>query len=404
MQHILKKLTQAVILSTSLSLVAGASIAATPATEVSIKPIPNLPADFIKGADISILPDVEQHGGKFYNRQGVEQDPLLILKNNGINYVRIRLWNDPQDAKGNPYGGGNNDLKTDLALAKRAHALGLKLLLDFHYSDFWTDPGKQFKPKAWKDLDYQQLTARLGQYTQQTVAAFVKAGVSPDMIQIGNEINSGILWPTGKSWGQDGHEFDRLANMLKVAIKGAKASDPNALIMLHLAKGADQNMYKWWFGEITKRDVPFDIIGVSFYPYWDGKIPALLANLKQIAAQYNKDVIVAETQYGYSTTDCDKTPNSFGEKEAKESGYPGTVQGQADFLHDLITAVNQVPQHRGKGIFYWEPLWLPVKGSTWATPAGMDYINDHWQQGNSRENQDLFDCHGKVLPSIQVFN
>ncbi|MFM2484922.1 glycoside hydrolase family 53 protein [Celerinatantimonas yamalensis] len=395
----LKKITLA-LASAFVLTVSHSALANEP---IKIEPV-KTPAHFIKGADISILADVEKHGGVFYNQKGIKQDPLVILKHNGINYVRIRLWNDPKSASGQPYGGGNNDLTTDLALAKRAHALGLKILLDFHYSDFWTDPGKQFKPKAWANYDFPQLKQIIGQYTQKTVAAFAKAGVTPNMIQIGNEINGGILWPTGKSWGGDGHEFDRLAALLKSAIAGAKASAPQAKIMLHLAKGADQGMFKWWFGEITKRDVPFDVIGVSFYPYWDGSIKALKANLDQVASTYHKDIVVVETQYGYTTKNCDSAPNSFGEKEAKKSGYPASVQGQADFIHDLLQTVVSVSDHRGKGVFYWAPLWLPVKGSTWATPAGMAYIHDKWQEGNSRENQDLFNCKGHVLPSIKAFN
>ncbi|WP_408616005.1 arabinogalactan endo-beta-1,4-galactanase [Celerinatantimonas sp. MCCC 1A17872] len=361
-------------------------------------------SSFIKGADISILHDVESHGGKFYNAQKEQQDPLVILKNNGFNWVRLRLWNEPKDSQGQPYGGGNNSLAVDLKLAKRAKALGFHLLLDFHYSDFWTDPGKQFKPKAWQQLNNAQLIKTIESYTQQTVAQFVAQGTTPDMIQIGNEINSGILWPTGKSWGQDGHEFDRLAALLKAAVKGAKASAGNALIMFHLAKGGDQNMYKWWFGEITKRNVPFDVIGLSYYPYWDGSMAALKANLDYVSEQFHKDVIVVETQYGYSTQNCDSAPNSFTYKEAKQVGYPATVAGQKHYIEDLIHTVASVNNHRGAGIFYWAPLWIAAKGATWATPAGMAYINDKWQEGNSRENQALFDCQGHVLNSIKAFN
>lgn len=166
-----------------------------------------MPADFIKGADISTLLDAEKHGATFYDQNNQRKDPIAILKENGVNYVRLRLWVDPQSASGEDYGGGNNDLATTLALAKRAKAQGMKLLLDFHYSDFWTDPGKQFKPKAWEKLDYPQLKTAIHDYTRDTIARFKQAGVLPDMVQIGNEINGGILWPEGKSWGQGGGEF-----------------------------------------------------------------------------------------------------------------------------------------------------------------------------------------------------
>ncbi|VEI19401.1 Arabinogalactan endo-1,4-beta-galactosidase precursor [Serratia plymuthica] len=207
----------------SLCLAAGLlSATAFAADSVIIKPLHNVPAGFIKGVDISTLADVEQHGGKFYDQNNVQQDPLVILKHNGVNYVRLRLWVDPQDSAGQPYGAGNNNLATTLALAKRVKAQGMKLLLDFHYSDFWTDPGKQFKPKAWDKMSYDQLKTTIHDYTRDTIASFKQQGVLPDMVQIGNEINGGILWPEGKSWGQGGGEFDRLAGLLNAAIAGLR--------------------------------------------------------------------------------------------------------------------------------------------------------------------------------------
>jgi arabinogalactan endo-1,4-beta-galactosidase len=366
-----------------------------------------MPADFIKGADISTLLDAEKHGAKFYNDKNQPQDALAILKANGVNYVRLRLWVDPKDAQGNAYGGGDNDLATTLALAKRAKAQGMKLLLDLHYSDFWTDPGKQFKPKAWEKLDYPQLKSRVHDYTRDTIAQFKQAGVLPDMVQIGNEINGGMLWPEGKSWGQGGGEFDRLAGLLTAGIDGVKENLNNGeqvKIMLHLAEGTKNDTFRWWFDEITKRNVPFDVIGLSMYTYWNGPISALQANMDDISKRYNKDVIVVEAAYAYTLANCDNAENSFQAKEEKAGGYPATVQGQYDYVHDLMQSVINVQGQRGKGIFYWEPTWIAVPGNGWATPAGMKYINDHWKEGNARENQALFDCQGKVLPSVKVFN
>ena len=173
--------------------------------------------------------------------------------------------------------------------------------------------------------------------------------------------------------------------------------------MLHLAEGTKNDTFRWWFDEITKRDVPFDIIGLSMYTYWNGPISALKANMDDISRRYNKDVIVVEAAYGYTLENCDNAENSFQAKEEKDGGYPGTVQGQYDYIHDLMQSVIDVPDHRGKGIFYWEPTWIAVPGTTWATKAGMKYIHDEWKEGNARENQALFDCQGKVLPSITVF-
>ena len=377
------------------------------AENVSIKKVANVPADFIKGADISTLIDVEKHGGKFFDQNHKQQDAMVILKQNGFNYVRLRLWVDPKDAAGKPYGGGNNDLATTLELAKRAKAQGFKILLDFHYSDFWTDPGKQFKPKSWEKMDYPQLKTAIHDYSREVIARFRAQGTVPDMVQVGNEMNGGILWPEGKSWGAGGGEFDRLAGLLNAAIAGVRADEKNPSdikIMLHLAEGTKNDTFRWWFDEINQRKVPYDVIGLSFYTYWNGPISALQTNMDDISKRYNKDVIVVEVAYGYSTQNCDAAENSFNEKEAKDGGYPGTVQGQADFLSDMIKSLVAVPENRGKGLFYWEPTWIPVNGAGWATPAGMTYINDHWKEGNARENQALFSCDGQVLPSIKVFN
>lgn len=390
----------------AVCLSCGFAASAFAADAVKTRPFNAMPADFIKGADISTLLEAEQHGAKFYNQNGQQQDAIAILKANGVNYVRLRLWVDPQDASGKTYGGGSNNLENTIALAKRVKAQGLKLLLDFHYSDFWTDPGKQFKPKAWEKMDYPQLKTAIHDYTRDTIARFKQEGVLPDMVQIGNEINGGMLWPEGKSWGQGGGEFDRLAGLLNAAIGGLKENltgGEQVKIMLHLAEGTKNDTFRWWFDEIEKRGVPFDIIGLSMYTYWNGPISALKANMDDISRRYNKDVIVVEAAYGYTLDNCDNAENSFQAKEEKDGGYPGTVQGQYDYIHDLMQSVIDVPDHRGKGIFYWEPTWIAVPGTTWATKAGMKYIHDEWKEGNARENQALFDCQGKVLPSITVF-
>lgn len=400
---IMKRLKPALL---AVCLSCGLAASAFAADAVKTRPFNAMPADFIKGADISTLLEAEQHGAKFYNQNGQQQDAIAILKANGVNTVRLRLWVDPQDADGNTYGGGSNNQENTIALAKRVKAQGLKLLLDFHYSDFWTDPGKQFKPKAWEKMDYLQLKTAIHDYTRDTIARFKKEGVLPDMVQIGNEINGGILWPEGKSWGQGGGEFDRLAGLLTAAIGGLKENltdGEQVKVMLHLAEGTKNDTFRWWFDEITRRNVPFDIIGLSMYTYWNGPISALKANMDDISKRYNKDVIVVEAAYGYTLDNCDNAENSFQAKEEKDGGYPGTVQGQYDYIHDLMQAVIDVPDQRGKGIFYWEPTWIAVPGTTWATKAGMKYIHDEWKEGNARENQALFDSQGKVLPSITVF-
>lgn len=390
----------AAMLATGLNMMAPSVLAAETVQIQLVK----VAADFIKGADLSMLAEVEKHGGKFFDEHGNPQDAMAILKENGFNYIRLRLWVDPKDADGKPYGGGNNDLATTIELAKRAKANGMKFLLDYHYSDFWTDPARQNKPKAWASMNIDQLTEAVYQHTKTTMDAFAKAGVLPDMVQVGNEINGGMLWPEGKSWGQNGGEFDRLAGLLNAGIKAVKEHGDQIKIMLHLAEGTKNDTFIWWFDEITKRKVPFDIIGLSYYIYWNGPMNALQYNMDDISKRYDKDLIVVEAAYGYTTANCDNAENNFTSKEADDAGYPATVQGQANYLHDLLQVVTKVPEGRGKGVFYWEPAWLPTLGATWATKAGMKYNSDDWKEGNARENQSLFDCQGKVLPSIKAFN
>ena len=359
-----------------------------------------------RGADISMLSEVERHGGKLLE-QGKEVDAFALLKAHHVNLIRLRLWVDPKSSEGAPYGGGNSDLTTTLALAKRAKAAGMSLLLDLHYSDFWTDPKHQTKPKAWQALSFPALTDQVERYTKETLQHFVKAGLTPDLVQVGNELNSGMLWPEGKSWGQGGGEFDRLATLLKAGIRGVKSATAgektSPRIVLHLAEGGKSETFRWWFDEIIARQVSFDIIGLSYYPFWDAPLPALATNLQQLASRYHKPLLIVETAYAHDLQDCDNTPNTFGPAQEQQGGYPASPQGQLAFLKALQQQVAAVPDGLGLGIIYWEPFWLPVKGATWATKAGMTYNNDHWQEGNGWENLALVSCKGETLPALSLF-
>ena len=360
-----------------------------------------------RGADVSMLSEVERHGGKLLE-QGKEVDAFTLLKAHHFNLIRLRLWVDPKSSEGEPYGGGNSDLASTLALAKRAKAAGMSLLLDLHYSDFWTDPKHQTKPKAWQALSFPALTDQVERYTRQTVQQFVQAGVTPELVQVGNELNSGMLWPDGKSWGQGGGEFDRLATLLKAGIRGVKSATAGEKtaprIVLHLAEGGKSDTFRWWFDEIIARQVSFDIIGLSYYPFWDAPLSALATNLQHLASRYHKPLLIVETAYAHDLQDCDNTPNTFGPAQEQQGGYPATPQGQLAFLQALQQQVAAVPDGLGLGIVYWEPFWLPVKGATWATKAGMAYNHDQWQEGNAWENLALVNCQGATQPALGVFD
>jgi arabinogalactan endo-1,4-beta-galactosidase len=382
---------------------------AAAAQSVKVKPIPDLDPAFIKGADVSSLLAVEKAGGIFYDDKGRRGDALAILKAHGVNWIRLRLWNDPRNAedvkengkllsrKGDPVGGGNNDLATDLILAKRAKALGLKWVLDFHYSDFWADPGKQEIPKAWKGLDLDGLAAALYQYTKDTLKAFGDAGAMPDMIQLGNETKGGMLWPIGKTYKGSPDEviggLDAFAQLLKAGAKAVRETDPEIKVIIHLPEGGDRGLFRYMFDELSAREVDYDVIGFSYYPYWHGPLESLVNNLNDVSVRYSRPVVVMETAYAYTEADYDGYGNSFGPGLDKSSGYKASVQGQATELRDVMAAVADVPGGNGLGVFYWEPAWIAVKGVGWRTGNG-----DNW------ENQALFDSKGKALPSLDVFN
>lgn len=391
-----------VIFAVVLSIRSGAKPNLQSSSGIHVNPIDGLSPDFIMGADISMLAQIEASRGKYYVN-GVEEDCLKILKNHGVNWIRLRIWNDPTDENGEDLGGGNNDLEKTVEIAARAKAMGLKFLLDFHYSDWWADPGKQNKPKAWEGLDSEQLKQAVYDYTAEVIQRLAKAGAMPDMVQLGNEVNGGMIWPDGKTWRQGAEViggYDGFAELLKQGIQAVRDNDPNnnrtgkrVRIMIHLANGGDNKLYRTVFDALTARNVEFDVIGLSYYSYWHGTLNQLKNNMNDISKRYQKDVLVAEAAYAFTLDNSDGLANLFGEKEQNIGGYKATVQGQATAMRDVMAAVARVPDGRGLGIFYWEPDWIPVEGAGWKTG-----------EGNAWENQALFDFNGNALPSINVFN
>jgi arabinogalactan endo-1,4-beta-galactosidase len=339
----------------------------------------------IRGVDISSLPQVEDCGGAFYDDQGRQQDIFTILGDHGINYIRVKLWHTPA----NEY----NDLEHVKAMALRIKGAGMGFLLDFHYSDKWADPAKQYKPAAWKGLTYEGLQAAVRQYTAGVLSRLLEQGTDPDIVQIGNEIPNGMLWDDGKLDGS-ADQHTRLAGLLKAGIDGVKDAGAAARIMLHLDQGGNNALYVTWFDGMIAEGVEFDVIGLSFYPWWHGELSSLEANMADLAARYGKDMIVVETSYAYTPANEDHMPNIAG-PDQQVSGYPISVEGQASWLRDIMNVVSSVPDGLGKGVLYWEPAWLAVPGCGWnpEDPAS----------GNEWENQTLFDSGGKALPSMAVF-
>lgn len=357
---------------------------------------------FVKGMDLSTLLELEKCGAKYYV-DGTETDILDIMKKYDVDTIRIRLWNDPWSESGESYGAGENDLKTTLAIAKKVTDAGLGVLLNFHYSDFWADPGKQIKPKAWEGYSVEELEQAVYDFTADTMKVFKENGINTTMVQVGNELSNGLLWPEGKV-----PNYDNIAKFVNAGIRGARAVEKDVPVMIHLDNGGNNTLYREWFDEFTKRGEDFQIIGLSYYPFWHGTLDMLTDNMNDIAERYGKDLVIAEVSMGYTMEDY-KTYEELSDDERKgyatkpelveKIEYPMTVQGQYDFMEDFLNRISHIKGNKGKGFFYWEPAWIPVAGSGWATPASLKYMNDKGPCGNEWANQALFDYEGNALPT-----
>jgi arabinogalactan endo-1,4-beta-galactosidase len=358
----------------------------------------------IAGADVSSLNKSVAFGGQYFDEDGdVDRarkdgekhdfgdreitNALTILKQHGVDYIRLRVWVNPAD--------GYHNKHEILKMGRLADAVGLKLLVDFHYSDTWADPGTQTKPAAWASYTVPQLAKAVYDFTYSVCDGLADQGTPAAMVQIGNEINSGMLFPDGSTWNPP--NWNNLAEFINAGASAAKAAHRETKVMLHLANGWDNGGSRWWFDNITALGVPFDVIGFSFYNYWgpNGGIASLgdlQYNLGDISARYNKDVVVVETAYPFTLNDADGFPNSIGWPSQLVAGYPATTAGQAANLRDVIAVVRSVPNGHGLGVFYWDATWTAVPGNGWdpTNPAS----------GDSWENQALFDFNDRALPAM----
>ena len=360
---------------------------------------------FIKGMDLSTLLEMERCNAKYYDH-GQEMDILEIMKKYDVDTIRLRLWNDPKSETGEPYGAGNNDLEETIAIGKRVTEAGLGVLLNFHYSDFWADPGKQIKPKAWKDYGVEELEKAVYDFTLESLQKVIGAGVRVTMIQVGNELSNGLLWPEGQV-----PNYDNIARFVSAGIRACRKVDAKIPLMIHLDNGGNNELYRRWFDNYMKRGEDFEYIGLSYYPFWHGSLKQLEDNMNDIAVRYGKDLIIAEVSMGFTMDDY-KDYEKLSDRERKgyatkpelvaKIEYPMTIEGQKAFTEDFLNRVAKVPDDHGCGFFWWEPAWIPVPGSGWATEASLKYMNDPGPCGNEWANQALFDYDGNALPTLEV--
>lgn len=373
------------------------------ADQIQVLPV-DLPDDFIIGVDMSSILDVLAKGGVFYNANGEEQDVFEILKDYGVNYVRIRLWHNPTNEQGLGFGGGNNDTNTGIEIAKRAARVGMRIALDFHYSDFWADPSKQSIPRAWTGFTDEQVVDAIYTYTKDTLKAFEKAGVRPHMVQIGNEINNGMVYPNGNIATRG---YRRLAMFLNAGLKAVKEISPKIQTVIHLAEGASEQRLTYFFDKMVENNVEFDIIGLSYYSFWHGTLEKFQQTLAALEARYPQQIAVMEYSYGYTDYSNEFSANIYSSEMESEGGYKTSMQGQASYIRDVNAAVASIES--GIGSFYWEPAWLAVNGAGWASGGAIEYLTAQGDDVSSIgkaswANQALFSFSGKVLPSLNVFN
>lgn len=371
----------------------------------------NMPDDFILGMDASSVIAEEQSGVKYYNYDHEEQDVFKTLAQAGVNAIRVRVWNDPYDENGNGFGGGNCDIEKAIETGKRATKYGMGLIVDFHLSDFWADPGKQMAPRAWQDMTPEEKPEAAYQYVKDCLKRLKKAGVKVTMVQIGNETNGALAGE--KIW----------FNIQYIMAAGSKACRevlPDALVALHFANPEKEGSYLNYASKLAYYNIDYDVFASSYYPYWHGTLSNLAAVLDEIAVKYNKKVMVMETSYAYTDEDTDFNGNTVSSGGSIAKLYPFTVQGQANSVRDVTdTVVNRMTN--GIGVVYWEGTWITVGtdsweqnhelwekfGSGWATSYAAGYDPDDagkYYGGCAVDNQAMFDKYGVPLESLRVFN
>lgn len=386
-------------------------------SSINVEKVTGISDETIRGVDVSSVISLENSGVNFLNFEGEEQDIFKTLAESGVNYIRVRVWNNPYDSEGNGYGGGNNDIDTAVEIGKRATQYGMKLLVDFHYSDFWADPAKQQAPKEWQGYNLNEKQEAIYQFTKESLQKLIDAGIDVGMVQIGNE--TGYSFVGCSTWDEKYEivSFWDIAQLMNAGSRAVREIDETILVAVHMTN--PERGYEWISKDLHDNGVDYDVFATSYYPYWHGTLDNLTNQLQQIADTYGKKVMVAETSYVNTFEDGDGHPNTVSESEPVLA-YEASVQGQAEHIRNVFQAVSNV-KDAGLGVFYWEPAWIPVGasdekeanqllweqyGSGWASSYASEYDPEDagkWYGGSAVDNEGLFDFEGKPLESLNVF-
>ena len=379
------------------------------ASDLYVRKAEHLPEDFFLGMDVSSVLSLEASGVRYRDTDGTEKDLFALLSENGVNLIRVRVWNDPFDSDGNGYGGGNNNIEAAVEIGRRAAAYGLPLLVDFHYSDFWADPSKQQTPKAWEGMDIKAKAEALYTYTADCLSRLKAEGIRVSMVQLGNETNGRMCGE--RIWMNIVH------HLMKAGSRAVREVYPDALVAVHFTNPESADTMLNYASKLAYYDLDYDVFGTSYYPYWHGTLDNLRQVLGEIAETYGKKVMVMETSYAYTLEDGDFSGNTIGEGGGYEKYWPVTVQGQSNELQDVVRTVQEAG---GIGVCWWEGAWIPVGtesfeensrlwetyGSGWASSFAGSYDPadaGKYYGGCACENQAMFDFEGRALPSLATF-
>ena len=394
--------------------------------ELNVKKVDNLSDDFIMGLDISSVISEFNSGVTYRDFEGNVIDNIsdfckFLKEDCGITHIRVRVWNNPYDSEGNGYGGGDNDVDTAVKIAEGCEDAGLKMLIDFHYSDFWADPSKQQPPKEWKDYSLEKKAEAIRTFTADSLKKIADTGVDIDMVQVGNETTNSFVGETGTNYAD-------MCTLFNAGAEAIRAFDQNIKIVIHFTNPERTNQLVNWAARLQSNNVDYDILATSYYPYWHGTLENLKNQFETVREKYRKDVMVAETSYAYTLADTDGHDNTVrvGQNDTVTS-YEFSEQGQADCIRDIIAAVNEAG---GLGVYYWEPAWITVGdttglegeeynaqveankdrwekyGSGWASSYANEYDPDDagkWYGGSAVDNQAMFGSDGAALDSLHVW-